>query len=204
MNTIISHIKKLRPGTIIAMLALVVALGGTATAASGLINGKKIKNKTIAGKKLKNKTITKNKLAPATIKALKGQKGAKGAKGDKGNPGENGVVAPTFEEFSSVNIPNGSEMAIGTVNVPAGKYMITGVVDGFTLGTGRIECFTSTNNGGGSSDSVLASTTGANQRVPLPINYVTTTDTVTQITLGCGVTDTSGSASGSLTVVPVQ
>jgi hypothetical protein len=43
---------------IVALIALVVALSGTAVAASGLINGAKIKNGTIAGKKLKKHTLT--------------------------------------------------------------------------------------------------------------------------------------------------
>lgn len=210
MKSAVNSIRKLRPATIIAILALFVAVGGTATAASGLINGKKLKNNTVTGKKLKNKTVTKNKLAPATIKALKGNqgpqgpKGEKGEKGEKGNPGENGVVSPNYTEFNSTNIGDGVELAIGTVNVPAGRYMITGAVDGFTLGSGRVECNVSTNSGGGSSPSVLETTSGANQRVALPINYVTTTNTVTSVTLGCRIDDTSGSASGALTVVPVQ
>ncbi|MDQ5894705.1 MAG: hypothetical protein QG596_966, partial [Actinomycetota bacterium] len=63
----LKNMKRPQLGTILASLALIVALGGTATAASGLINGKNIKNNTVTGKKLKNKTITKNKLAPKTI-----------------------------------------------------------------------------------------------------------------------------------------
>jgi hypothetical protein len=42
---------------IAAMLALFIAVGGTATAAS-LINGASLKNHSVAAKKLKNKTIT--------------------------------------------------------------------------------------------------------------------------------------------------
>lgn len=202
----LKEIKRPRLATILAGLALMIALGGTATAA-GLINGGKIKNNTITGKKLKNKTITKNKLAPKTIKALKGKQGPQGVQGPKGNqgdPGENGVVSPTYTEFDSTNIPDGAELAIGTVNMPAGKFMITGAVDAFTLAAGRVECSVSTNNGGGSSDSVLFTTNGTSDRVALPINYVTTTDTVTTVTLGCRIDDTNGSASGTLTVVPVQ
>ena len=43
MKNAVHTIKQLRPATIIAILALFVAVGGTATAASGLINGKNIK-----------------------------------------------------------------------------------------------------------------------------------------------------------------
>lgn len=60
-----------QPATIIAMLALFVALGGTAAIAGGLISGKKIVNHSIAEKKLTN----------AAIAALKGQKGDPGPAG---------------------------------------------------------------------------------------------------------------------------
>ncbi len=200
--------KRPRLTTILAALALMIALGGTATAA-GLINGKKIANKTVAGKKLKNKTITPNKLAPKTIKKLKGKQGPqgpqgpKGEKGEKGSPGADGVVSPVYSEFNSVNIPDGSELALGTVNVPAGKYMINAVVNAFAVNLGRMECFITT-AGGGSSETSSWNSTGVNVRNALPLTYVTTTDAVTAITLGCGMEDTNGSAGGSVTVVPVQ
>ena len=90
MKNAINTIKKFRPATIIAMLALFVAIGGTATAASGLINGKNIKRGTVSTKQLKNKSITKAKLKPATIKALKGKQGAKGETGATGATGATG------------------------------------------------------------------------------------------------------------------
>lgn len=194
--------KRPRLATILAALALLIALGGTATAA-GLINGKKIKNNTITGKKLKNKTITKKKIAPATVKALKGQQGPKGDTGAKGAPGENGVVSPTYLEFNSINIPDGTELALGTINVPAGKYMVNAVVNAFAQNIGRMECFITTNSGG-SSETSSWNSTGANVRNALPLTYVTSTDTVTSISLGCGMDDAAGSAGGSIAVVPVQ
>lgn len=55
------------PALAISLLALFVALGGTGFAAGVLINGKNIKNKTIAGKKLKNKTVTGGKVKGNTL-----------------------------------------------------------------------------------------------------------------------------------------
>lgn len=202
----LKEIRRPRLATILAGLALLVALGGTATAA-GLVNGAKIKNNSITGKKLKNKTITKNKIAPATVKALKGQQGKQGIqgpKGDQGDPGQDGVVSPTYQEFSSVNINDGQELALGTVNVPSGKYMINAVVNGFSLAAGRMECFVSTNGSGGSSSTSSWNATAANVRNALPITYVTDSATVTTITLGCGMNGSNGSAGGQITVVPVQ
>ncbi len=46
------------PSMIVALIALVIALSGTAVAAGGLINGAKIESGTITGKKLKKHTLT--------------------------------------------------------------------------------------------------------------------------------------------------
>ena len=54
------------PATIIASLALLASLVGTGYA-SGLINGRQIKNGTITGSKLANNTIPGSKLANNTI-----------------------------------------------------------------------------------------------------------------------------------------
>jgi hypothetical protein len=63
--------KSLRhPATIISIVALVVALTGTAGAIS-MINGSQIKNGTITGVKLRNSTITGTKIANHTIPQVK-------------------------------------------------------------------------------------------------------------------------------------
>ena len=205
----LKEIKRPRLATIVAGLALMIALGGTATAA-GLINGKKIKNNTITGKKLKNKTITKNKLAPKTIKALKGKQGPQGPqgiqgpKGDQGDPGENGIVTPTYTEFGSTNLPANTELAIGSVNVPAGKYMVTATANVFSNGTAIMGCGISANAGGGFSDSATWSSPVASSRTTLPIQFVTESSAVTQVTLACHPGTANGAASGTLVVTPVQ
>lgn len=202
----LKKMKRPRLATILAALALMIALGGTATAA-GLINGGKLKNNTVAGKKLKNKTITKNKLAPKTIKALKGKQGPQGPqgpKGDKGAAGENGVVAPTYDEYSNVNMPPNTEMAIGSTNVPAGKYMITANAKVFSIGTAIVGCNLSANNGGGSSDSSTWSSPVASSRTTLPLQMVTESSEVTQVTLGCHPGNANGSASGNVIITPIQ
>jgi hypothetical protein len=68
------------PATLIAALALFVALGGTAAWASGLIPGSRIKNHSIAESKLSKKAI----------KALQGQRGPSGATGATGPQGPAG------------------------------------------------------------------------------------------------------------------
>src|SRR5215472_16887495 len=73
------------PATIIATVALFIALGGGAAAyASGLINGSQIKNHSIPAKKLTR----------SAIQSLHGQRGPTGPPGPKGNPGPKGDTGP--------------------------------------------------------------------------------------------------------------
>jgi hypothetical protein len=73
------------PATIIAAVALFVALGGGAAWASGLISGSSIKNHSIAERKLTKKAIH----------ALRGQRGARGPKGTTGATGATGATGTT-------------------------------------------------------------------------------------------------------------
>jgi hypothetical protein len=71
------------PATVIAAVALFVALGGGAVAfASGLIPGSQIKNHSIAEKKLTRKAI----------KSLHGERGRRGPRGARGATGPAGVT----------------------------------------------------------------------------------------------------------------
>jgi hypothetical protein len=210
----INEMKRPRVATIIAALALFIAIGGSATAASGLINGKKIKKGTvtakqikkgtITAKQIKNKTITKGKLKPALVKSLKGKtgpQGPKGAKGDKGDPGANGVVAPIVAEFDNINLTANTELAVGTMDLPAGKYIVTATARVFSSGTANFGC--SLNSGSQFSESSTWSSPVASSRTTLPIQMVTT-DGTTQVTLGCHPGNANGSAGGTLIATPVQ
>jgi len=202
--------KRPRLATIIAGLALMVALGGTATAA-GLINGAKIKNNSVAGKKLKNKTVTKNKLAPATIKALKGKQGPKGEQGEQGpqgpkgaqgDPGQDGVVSPLYTESDSVNVPANNELAIKTLNVPAGKYIVTSNISITTSATDVVSCGISANNSGGENSSTYDNDGGG--RTTIPIQMVTENSNVTALTISCAAGNQIAGVSGDILAIPVQ
>ena len=127
MNNAKTLIKKLQPTTIIAVMALFIAIGGSATAASNLINGKNIKPGTIATKQLKNKSITKAKLKPATIKALKGKQGlpgeagATGATGAQGIPGLPGVPGPIGPKGAKGD--TGAKGAQGPAGIVSSEYV---------------------------------------------------------------------------------
>ena len=78
--------KKLTPSMVVAVIALVAALSGSAVAAS-LITSKQIKDGTIQPRDL-------SKNARAAIKGPAGPDGPKGDKGDKGDPGAAGAAGP--------------------------------------------------------------------------------------------------------------
>jgi hypothetical protein len=73
------------PATVVAAIALFVALGGTAAWASGLISGSRIKNRSIAESKLTKKAVT-------ALHGLRGPKGATGAIGPQGPAGGSTMI----------------------------------------------------------------------------------------------------------------
>jgi hypothetical protein len=85
----VKHFK--HPATIIAALALFVALGGGAWAGA-LISGSKIKNHSIPARKLTKSAIRslRGKRGPAGLRGPKGDTGAPGPKGDQGPVGPQG------------------------------------------------------------------------------------------------------------------
>ena len=90
--------KRLSPGIVLGMLAVVIACTGTAGAAA-LITSAKIKDGTIQGRDIKKGTITSDKLATTVQRDLKkaGTPGAKGDTGAAGAPGATGATGPTLQ-----------------------------------------------------------------------------------------------------------
>ena len=72
------------PATVIAALALFVALGGGAAWAGGLIPGSRIKNHSISSRKLTKRAIT----------SLRGMRGPTGLQGPQGAPGTSSGDSP--------------------------------------------------------------------------------------------------------------
>lgn len=80
----------------VAIAALVVALGGTAVAATKVIITKssQVKNGSLRGVDLKNGSVGANKLTAAAVASLRGRDGAPGVPGLVGAQGEPGVQGP--------------------------------------------------------------------------------------------------------------
>ena len=126
-------LRKPNPSMIVALLALFVALSGTAIAGGVLISGTQIKAHTIAA----------NKLTPNAVKFLHGARGAQGAQGPQGVDGATGATGPAglnggFDpnKVTQVVSPDASYSGVGTATAycPAGTVVIGG--GGYTNGTG--------------------------------------------------------------------
>lgn len=128
---------RITPSIVISSLALIVALSGSAVAATGMINGASIKPHSITAKQIKAHAITKPALAAGVIptattspgtpgaNGAPGVAGASGASGANGSPGVNGSPgAPgTVRAYASVNA-NGTLAAsknIVSVSVAVGS-----------------------------------------------------------------------------------
>jgi hypothetical protein len=129
--------RKLRlpsPAMIVALLALCVALGGSAYAASK-INGKNIRNGTITGKKIKNRTITSAKISRTTVRALKNRRGLRGPRGFRGRTGPKGATGAAGTALAYARVA-----ADGTVDTARAKAIAASNVT--HPGTG-VYCFVS-------------------------------------------------------------
>jgi hypothetical protein len=116
--------KLLSPSTVIARIALFVALSGTAVAATGLITSAQIRNNTIQGKDVKDGSLTPNDFTGSVSgpQGAAGQQGAPGVKGDQGLQGIQGIQGPKgFEEISrptAALVTNASSFNSLTVTCP--------------------------------------------------------------------------------------
>jgi hypothetical protein len=88
MNSIVSRFSR-QHGTLVAYLALLVAVSGGAYAAVS-VTGADIKNGTITAKDVKSRTLGTNQLSQKAIASLKGARGPQGAPGAPGSPGPKG------------------------------------------------------------------------------------------------------------------
>jgi hypothetical protein len=113
------------PATVIATVALVIAVGGgTAAYASGLIDGSQIKNHSIAAKKLTKSAIEslrgkRGRTGPAGSRGPAGPSGATGAQGPQGVPGK---PAPILQRLSGDFSGTNASVATSLDGVQFGPY----------------------------------------------------------------------------------
>jgi hypothetical protein len=122
--------------TVVAYVALFIALGGTSYAAVKLpknsVGGTQIKANAVTSGKVKNGSLRKADFKvgdlPAGAAGAQGPQGLKGDKGDPGTPGAQGpagVVGTIIAERTDVNLPDGAS-AEPEATCPAGTKMISG------------------------------------------------------------------------------
>src|SRR5690349_14990485 len=83
-----------RPGIWLGLVAIVLAMSGSAYAASK-ITGAQIKDGTITGKDIKTRSIGSSQLDGGALAALEGPPGVAGAAGPAGPPGPAGPAGPS-------------------------------------------------------------------------------------------------------------
>jgi hypothetical protein len=109
---------------VLAGVAVFVALGGTAVAASGLIHGGEIATGAVGGRAIKDGGVELQDLSPKIRTSLEsgpgapganGSEGAKGAAGSNGTNGVNGANGPAGANGANgANGPNGANGVDGT------------------------------------------------------------------------------------------
>lgn len=207
MKRLTALTRQVQPATLLAGLALFIVIGGTATAASGLINGNKIKKGTITAKQIKNKTITSGKLAPATIDSLRGERGPTGPAGAPGSAGPAGPTGPAGQRgadgqfsvreasASTVSLPTDTQTEMLNLSLPAGTYMLQAkalLISQGTSATNQIDCAIWT-DGTSAVDLAREAPLAQNDVVTLPMLSVA--EVAGEVTVRC--TSDSGPAQAS-------
>ena len=112
LKKLLVRVARQSPAMIVAMLALFVALTGTAVATtSALIGSAQIRNNSITGLDVKNRSLRPidfrgSVRGPRGLRGLPGATGATGATGAKGDKGDTGAPGP----FPDGDVPSGKTL----------------------------------------------------------------------------------------------
>ena len=206
------RIVKIRPATLIAMLALFIAVGGTATAASGLINGKQIKKGTVTNKAFKDQTITKAKISLSSLSGLAGAQGPRGEKGAKGDPGSNGpngdqgpagrpgTTTIVGKATKVAQVPNQDVNQVVLNGLPGSRYVLTASVNVISqTGGSQVDCEIEAGNG--ASDTAQWTNPASSSRGTLFMVLPTGTE-VTSAKVVCNSGTSSATLRTTLTAIP--
>lgn len=212
-----THIRRPRASIVIASLALFIALGGSATAAT-LITGAKVKNGTITGQDVKGSSLTGAKVKNGSLGAADlstaAQAGLKGAKGDPGPAGQTGpsgqtgaqgprgVVSPKFQTVGGKTIADGNDNTTVLTNaIPAGTYVVTAKATMQAEDNDRVTC--SLFNGAQSIDQTQWDAPSASVvNSPMALNAVVTI-TTGELSLQCNTDGTADAAANNAKVIAI-
>lgn len=130
------------PALVVSIIALVVAGGGTATAAT-LIGSKQIRNSAVNSAKIKNSSVTSADIKNGTIATGDLSKGTL-KRIDGGAPTPGGTSASSLEairKVGPVGQPANVDVKVATLTIPAGAYVIQAktTMNGFTGDTNLVE-----------------------------------------------------------------
>ena len=128
---------------IVSVIALVVALGGTALAGAParlarVITGKQIKNGSIGSADIHNNNLLLKDFKRSQRSKLAGPRGSQGSQGPKGDVGPSTAYHSTFAYLpAGTALPGSGFTRLHTLNVPAGSYLVLATADVSNAGTGE-------------------------------------------------------------------
>lgn len=172
------------PALAVSIIALGVALGGSAYAATQ-ITSKDIRNGTIQNADIKKGTIQTNRLSSGVQRILKGGAGLGGSSVGGSSTGRVGYEA--IRKSGPENQPANQVITVATLTVPAGAYVIAAntIMTAFTGTTNPIEALFGTN--GSQSGTCTLDAGGVDAKA---LQTIVVNDRQTPATLGMQLTRT--------------
>ena len=134
----------LQPSNLIAVIALVAALGGTALAAAR-ITGREVKDSSLTGRDVRNHSLTKKDIK-GKLRGPRGPAGTNGSNGATGPTGPNGTAGATNvtirigspDSFDAATPGNVSVSCANGERAVGGGINVAGEPDGNATGTTQI------------------------------------------------------------------
>lgn len=124
------------PAIAIALVALIFAMAGTATAARSLLTGKDIKDRSLTAVDVRKGALTSTEIKKGSIdldrlsknarRSLQGRTGAAGPAGAPGAPGPAGMAGYEVIERPEDRISHGTGWGSITLPCPSGKVAVNG------------------------------------------------------------------------------
>jgi hypothetical protein len=175
------------PALVISIVALCVALGGSAYAATQ-ITSKNIKNGTIQNVDIKSGTIQSAKLSKGLQNVLSKNTGASNGASSVA-AGAAGQAYEAIRKAGPENVPANTIVTVATMTVPAGAYVVTSnaVMTAFTGTTNPVEALFGSN--GSLTGSCTLDAGGVTQQ---SLQTIVVNDRQTPATLGMQLTRTVG------------